>query len=210
MKYLEVLENSRLIAILRGITPTEALDVSKILVDSGFKIIEVPLNSPNAFESIEVLVNHYKDEKDIFIGAGTVCSSSDVERLKKVGASLVISPNTDISVIDKTNELNMISIPGFLTPSEAYTAINAGAKSLKLFPLRRFGVAYYNDIKTILPKDMPIIAVGGVDESNIEEYLEDGIKYFGLGSSLYKPNIDLNLLKQKADFFVKAVRENDV
>jgi 2-dehydro-3-deoxyphosphogalactonate aldolase len=210
MTYLEVLEETRLIAILRAITPAEVLEVSTLLVDSGFKIIEVPLNSPNAFESIKILVDYYKEYDDIFIGAGTVCSSCDVELLKKTNASLVISPNTDISVINKTNELDMISIPGFLTPSEAYSAINAGAKSLKLFPFRKFGIEYYNDIKTILPSHIPIIAVGGVDESNIEEYVEEGIKYFGLGSSLYKPNIDLNLLKQKADFFVKAVRENDV
>ncbi|MCP4969232.1 MAG: 2-dehydro-3-deoxy-6-phosphogalactonate aldolase [Arcobacter sp.] len=209
MNYLDVLEKTRLIAILRGVTPNEVLDVSKILVNAGFKIIEVPLNSPDAIKSVDLLVDYYKDYNDVFIGGGTVCSVVDVEKLHKTNAKLVISPNTDINVISKTNELNMISIPGFLTPSEAYSAINAGAKCLKLFPFRKFGIKYYQDIKTILPKDISIIAVGGVDESNIKDYLDEGIKYFGLGSSLYKPNIDIYLLKQKAESFVKVIREHD-
>lgn len=206
MDYLKSLKENRLIAILRGVTPDEVLEVASILVDSGIKIIEIPLNSPEVYESIEILTTFYKKSDDILIGAGTVCSEKDVERLKEVNATLIISPNTDINVIKKTKELGLVSIPGFLTPSEAYSAINAGANSLKLFPFKKFGISYYNDIKVIIPKNIPIIAVGGVDESNIQEYLENGIKYFGLGSSLYKPNMDLKLLKKKADFFVKVIR----
>ncbi len=207
MNYLEVLEETRLIAILRGIKPEEVISVAEILVKSRIKLIEIPLNSPQAFESIKILVEHYKSSPDILIGAGTVCNATDVEKLKEIGASLVISPNVDVSVIKKTKELNLISIPGFLTPSEAYSAINNGANSIKLFPFKKFGISYYNDIKVILPKDMPIIVVGGVDESNIDSCLNDGIKYFGMASSLYKPNMDLKLIEAKADFFVKAIRE---
>ena len=207
MNYLEILEETRLIAILRGIKPEEVLEVAEILVKSGIKLIEIPLNSPQPFESIKILVDFYKNSQDILIGAGTVCNAADVTKLKELGASLVISPNVDVNVINKTNELGLISIPGFLTPSEAYTAINAGAQSIKLFPFKKFGISYYNDIKVILPKNMPIIVVGGVDEANISNCLNDGIKYFGMASSLYKPNMDLKLIQAKAEFFVKAIRE---
>jgi len=207
LNYLDILEETRLIAILRGIKPGEVLEVAQILVKSGIKLIEIPLNSPEPFESIKILTEFYKDSPDILIGAGTVCSAKDVEKLKETGASLVISPNTDVDVIRKTKELDLISIPGFLTPSEAYTAINNGADSIKLFPFKKFGISYYNDIKVILPPKMPIIVVGGVDESNIKSCLIDGIKYFGMASSLYKPNMDLKLIQAKAEFFVKAIRE---
>ena len=207
MSYIEILKQTRLIAILRGIKPSEVLEVTKVLVDSGIKMIEVPLNSPEPFESIKILVDYYKDSKDILIGAGTVCSPSDVQTLKEIGATLVISPNVDVNVIKKTNELNMISLPGFLTPSEAYTAINSGAHGIKLFPFKKFGIEYYNDIKVILPSGIPIIVVGGVDESNIEKYLSEGVKYFGMASSLYKPNMDLKTIKEKAEFFVKAIKD---
>src|SRR5660398_158852 len=172
MTYKEILEETRLVGILRGITPKEILEVAKLLVESGIKLIEVPLNSPDAFKSIEILVQYYKDATDVLVGAGTVCSIKDVETLKKIGAALVISPNTDSHVIKRTNELNMISIPGFLTPSEAYTAIHAGAQSIKLFPFKNFGLSYFNDIKVILPPNFPVIIVGGVDESNIESCLK--------------------------------------
>ncbi len=208
MNYNEVLEKTRLIAILRGITPDEILNVSKILVESGFKIIEVPLNSPEAFKSISMLVKAYKENKDIFIGAGTVCSTKEVQTLKSTGASLVISPNVDVNVIKKSRELGLISSPGFLTPSEAYIAINAGANSLKLFPFKHFGIKYYEDIKVILPNKIPLVVVGGIDEKNICDLLEKSIKYFGLGSSLYRPKMSLSLLKIKADFFVKAIKDS--
>lgn len=164
MDFFKILEDSRVIAILRGISPTEVIKVSKILVESGFKIIEVPLNSPKVFESIKLLSDYYKGE-NIFIGAGTVCKTKEVEKLKELKSSLIISPNSDSKVIEKTKELKMLSIPGFLTPSEAYDAINAGANCLKLFPFVNFDLSYYNNIKTILPKHIPIIAVGGIDET---------------------------------------------
>ena len=119
MNYLEVLEETRLIAILRGIKPNEVLEVAEILVKSGIKLIEIPLNSPQPFESIKILVEHYKCVPDILIGAGTVYKSKDVENLTELGASLVISPNVDVEVIKKAKELDLISIPGFLTPTEA-------------------------------------------------------------------------------------------
>jgi 2-dehydro-3-deoxyphosphogalactonate aldolase len=210
MNYNEVLEKSKLIAILRGVTPNEILNVAKILVESGFKIIEVPLNSKDAFTSIKMLVEEYKNSEDIFIGAGTVCSIKDVQTLSETGASLVISPNVDVGVIKKSRELNLISSPGFLTPTEAYQAINAGAQSLKLFPFKHFGLDYYNDIKVIIPSSYPLIVVGGIDESNIEGLIKEGIKYFGLGSSLYKPNMKMDTLRKKAEFFIKVVKESNV
>lgn len=205
MTYIETLKKTKLIAILRGVKPNEVEVVAQVLVNSGFRIIEVPLNSPDAFSSIDLLVKKFKDNKNIFIGAGTVCFENEVKKLKELGASLVISPNVDKEVIIKTKKLHMTSSPGFLTPSEAYIAIKAGADCLKLFPFKKFGIEYYKDIKVIIPSNIPIVAVGGVDEKNIKEFKKEGIEYFGLGSSLYKPNIDLTLLKTKADFFVNAV-----
>ena len=210
MDFLESLEEGRLIAILRGIRPEEVLEVASILVEGGIKIIEVPLNSPEVFKSIELLTTFYKDNNDIHIGAGTVCTQEDVSKLKQINATLVISPNTDTNVIQKTKELGLVSMPGFLTPSEAYSAINAGAIGLKLFPFKSFGISYYNDIKVVLPKHIPIIAVGGIDESNIATFMQAGIKYFGLGSSLYKANMDLKVLKKKVAFFVNVIKENNV
>ena len=205
MNFLKSLNCGRLIAILRGVKPEEVLEIASILVEGGIKMIEVPLNSVEAFKSIEKLTSFYGSYEDVFIGAGTVCTQDDAIRLKQINASLVISPNTDIEIVKKTKELGLISIPGFITPSEAYSALNAGADCLKLFPFARFGVSYYSDIKVILPAKIPIIVVGGVDETNIDQYLKNGVKYFGIGSSLYKPSMSLELLKKKVDYFVGAV-----
>ncbi len=205
MNFETVLEETRLVAILRGVTPKEILNVAAVLINSGFKIIEIPLNSPDAFNSIEILSLHYKSFDDIYIGAGTVCKEEDVERLYSIGAKLVVSPNIDKSVILKSIEKKMISVPGFLTPTEAYSAIKQGARYIKLFPFKKFGLDYYKDIRVVLPLHVKVIVVGGVDTSNIENYLSNGIKYFGLGSSLYKPNMSLKEIKTKADSFIAKV-----
>lgn len=205
MNFLHVLKETRLIAILRGVTPLEVLDVADVLVKNGFKIIEVPLNSPNAFESIELLVKKYQ-KNDIFIGAGTVSTREDVKHLKKIGAKLVISPNVDLEVISNTVNESMVSIPGVLTPSEAYMSINNKANCIKLFPFMSLGVSYYNHLKTVIPTHIPVIAVGGIDENNIKKLYSSGIQYFGLGSSLYKSGMKLNEIEKKAQFFMEAVK----
>lgn len=207
MNFKKILKETKLIAILRGIRPHEVITVADILISNGFKIIEVPLNSPNAFLSISTLVEHYKNSQDIVVGAGTVCQTSEVEHLASLGAQIIISPNTSQEVISSTKENDLVSIPGFVTPSEAYSAIGLKADCLKLFPFDNFGISYYKNIKTILPQDAILIAVGGINEHNIKKYINHGICYFGLGSSLYQPNMSLDLLREKAKFFMQTVQK---
>ena len=201
--FLSILKETKLIAILRGISPTEVIETAQALVTCGFKIIEVPLNTPQALESISKLTQHYRDQPEIIIGAGTVCSTEDLNRLSELGCDLVISPHTDREIIHKTKSLGMISCPGFTTATEAYTAIHAGADLLKLFPFSSLGTTYYHDLVTVLPRDFPLVAVGGITEENICDLLIAGIPYFGIGSALYHAGMSVEEIKRHADRLIK-------
>ena len=209
MNLYETLEKTKLIAILRGISPKEILPVSEVLVEHGFRIIEVPLNSPDVFTSIEMLVKFYSNDQRIHIGAGTVCDAQSLQKLKDIGATIAISPNVNIEIIRQTIKHNMHSVPGFMTPSEAYSAIQAGAKILKLFPFKTLGAEYLHSIRTILPPNLPIVAVGGINEANIADYLKHGVQYFGLGNCLYAPNMDIKTIEKKAKFFTQTMGDFD-
>ncbi len=201
--FLHILKETKLIAILRGISPTEVIETAQILVASGFKIIEVPLNTPQALESISKLIQHYRDQPEVIIGAGTVCSVEDLDRLSELGCDLIISPHTDREIIRKTKALGMISCPGFTTATEAYIAIHAGADLLKLFPFSRLGTKYYHDIVTVLPHDFPLVAVGGISEENICEFLDAGVSFFGMGSALYRAGMRVEEIKLHANRLIK-------
>jgi len=205
--YLKVLEETQLIAILRGIKPSEVLTIAHELVTCGFRIIEVPMNTPKALKSIKKLSHHYRNHKEIIIGAGTVCHTKELSKLSKVGCQLIISPHTDKKIIRKTKALGMVSCAGFTTASEAYTAINAGADLLKLFPFSRLGAAYYHDLTAILPKHIPIIAVGGIEAHNIRNFLDAGIHYFGIGSALYHRGVTSTQLQRSASGFIKEIKK---
>ncbi|PLW75313.1 2-dehydro-3-deoxy-6-phosphogalactonate aldolase [Cohaesibacter celericrescens] len=174
-----------LIAILRGITPDESEAILKILVEAGFTLIEVPLNSPDAFKSIELMAKSAPE--GVLIGAGTVLRAQDVKRLKEVGGRFVVTPNTDLSVIEASVSSDMPIANGCMTPTEALAAAKAGATILKIFPAARLGAGYIKDIKAVLPPQLPVVAVGGVGPNEFEEFVAHGVVGFGIGSDLWKP-----------------------
>lgn len=179
--------DASLVAILRGITPQEITAHADILYSAGFRVIEVPLNSPKALISIGQLCQYFQAKTDpCMIGAGTVTDPKEVKDLVATGAKLIVTPNTDVTVISKAKALGFYVISGFMTASEAFAAIKAGADALKLFPAHVLGVAYVKALKSILPPKIPILAVGGIQANNIEKFLAAGCSGAGLGTSLYR------------------------
>ncbi|MGQ7249946.1 2-dehydro-3-deoxy-6-phosphogalactonate aldolase [Halomonas sp. V046] len=174
-----------LVAILRGITPDEIEDVCDALMAAGFRLIEIPLNSPDPWVSIERAVAHCP--ADVLIGAGTVLDDDDTARLAELGAPLMITPNTQPALVSLGASRGLAPMIGCMTPTEALAAARAGAATLKLFPAARLGTGYFKDISAILPKGLPVLAVGGIDASNMAEWHAVGIGGFGFGSNLYKP-----------------------
>jgi 2-dehydro-3-deoxyphosphogalactonate aldolase len=183
--------NRKLVAILRGITPSEVVPYLDILIAEGFNAIEIPLNSPNAFESIDIAVQHLNSTApdQCLVGAGTVLNAEDVQQLHKLGANLIVSPNTDVTVIESAAALGLTSIPGCYTATECFTAINAGATALKLFPASNLGPSGIGALMAVLPNDIDICAVGGIDSTDFADYAKAGVAGFGLGSCLYKSGI---------------------
>ncbi|MBJ6123015.1 2-dehydro-3-deoxy-6-phosphogalactonate aldolase [Sphingomonas mollis] len=198
----DALTRCPLVAILRGITPPEVDAVGDALVDAGFSMIEVPLNSPDPFTSIARLVARLGDRA--LVGAGTVLTVEDVARLRDTGARLMISPNTNPAVITAAADAGLIALPGYFTPSEAFVALAAGAAGLKLFPAEAASPSVIKAHRAVLPKDVPILAVGGMTPDTIPDWREacDG---FGLGSALYKPGQDAADVARQATRFVEAV-----
>lgn len=174
-----------LVAILRGITPKEAGAVSDELVRSGMRLIEVTLNSPDWSESLEIIKSRHGD--DIILGAGTVLTPDDVDRVQASGGQIIISPNMNVDVIKRTKELGMLSAPGCYTPSECFTALDAGADILKIFPADTLGPAFIKAISAVLPKGTPICPTGGVSVDTMQSFLDVGVYAMGIGSALYKP-----------------------
>ncbi|MCZ8260874.1 MAG: 2-dehydro-3-deoxy-6-phosphogalactonate aldolase [Beijerinckiaceae bacterium] len=195
-RFRATLKAAPLVAILRGVRPDEVEAIGAALVESGIRLIEVPLNSPDPFSSIARLVKSFGQAA--LIGAGTVIQPDDLLELADIGAGLVISPHADRAVIEATRRAGLISMPGIATPSEAFGAIAAGAHALKLFPMEMIGVAGLKAMKAVLPPDMPLIAVGGVGAANIAAFREAGCAGFGLGSSLYKPGMTALAVRQVA------------
>lgn len=187
---------SPLVAILRGVKPDEVLAVAETLVDAGWSSIEVPLNSPSPFASIERLAARFGNR--IVLGAGTVVTVADVQRCADAGARLVLSPNRDAEVIRRARALDLLVMPGVATPSEAFEALAAGAQSLKLFPADVLGQASFKGWKAVLPAGVPMFAVGGVDAGNLRSFREAGAAGAGLGSSLYAPGRPLDDLRARA------------
>ena len=185
-----------LIAILRGLKPEETEGVVGALIETGFRAIEIPLNSPDPFRSIEIAAK--MAPADCLIGAGTVLSTEDVDALDAAGGKLMVSPNADADVISAARVKGMVTMPGVLTPTEALVAAKAGATGLKFFPASIIGPSGINAIRTILPKDLVIAAVGGVSDKNFADYTNAGILAFGLGTSLYKPGMKAAEVRERA------------
>ena len=201
-RWQDALTTLPLVAILRGLRPAEALDIGEMVVKAGFKIVEVPLNSPDPFESIKLLADALKDRA--IVGAGTVLNVADVETLKAVGGEICISPNANPDVIRRAKSLGMISFPAFFTPTEAFAAIDAGADAIKLFPAELAGVKGLKAMKAVLPRHMPVFPVGGVDPDGMQAYLEAGATGFGIGSAVFKPGDTPTQVYAKAKAFVDA------
>lgn len=193
-----------LIAILRGVLPAEVEDIGEALFDAGFRVIEVPLNSPDALESIARLANRFGSRS--LIGAGTVLSVRDVESVATAGGRLIVSPNTNPAVIQATKRLGMISAPGAATPTEGFAALEAGADFLKLFPAEQIPPPIVKAWRAVFPKVVPLVAVGGITPDNMGDYLAAGASGFGLGSALFKPGMNADTVRTNAVNFAVAWR----
>lgn len=193
-----------LVAILRGLTPEEAPAVGDALVDAGFTLIEVPLNSPDPLRSIALLAERLAERA--LVGAGTVLQPAQVEAVGAAGGRLIVSPNVDAAVIRATRALGLVSLPGYQTPTEAFTALAAGATALKLFPADVASTAALRAHRAVLPSGTRVLAVGGVTPEGIAAWRAASADGFGLGSSLYRPGKAVADVARDAAAFVAAAR----
>lgn len=191
-----------LVAILRGLEPDRAIVVGETLVECGFDIIEVPLNSLDPLVSIAALVKALGTRA--LIGAGTVLTEAQVDALADLGARLVVSPNCNPAVIRRTAAHGMVSMPGVLTPTEMFAALDAGASGLKLFPAEMSSPAIIKAVRAVLPPAVPMLAVGGIHAGNMRDYLVAGATGFGIGGSLFKPGKPLDEIAADASAIVAA------
>ncbi len=194
-----------LVAILRGVTPARIEGVAGALFEAGFRAIEVPLNSPEPFKSIELMAKQFGST--CLTGAGTVLTVENVNRVADAGGKLLVTPNTDPAVIAHGVAKGMTVMPGFFTPSEGFAAIAAGARTLKLFPASSGGTDHLKAILAVLPKDVPVYAVGGVGAANMAEWRRCGAAGFGLGSELFKTDFSDEEIGARARKCVAAFRD---
>ena len=174
-----------LIAILRGIKPVEAIDVGAVLIETGFCILEVPLNSPEPFASIIRLSKRFGDK--VLIGAGTVTDWEQVQKVADAGGRIIVMPHADERIVEAAKRRNLYVVPGFATATEGFRMIEAGADGIKLFPAEANPPKALKALRAVLPKDLPVLPVGGIAPASMKEYWEAGADGFGLGSALYKP-----------------------
>ena len=191
-----------LVAILRGVTPDEADSIAAVIVESGFGAIEVPLNSPDPFASIELIARLFGDK--VLVGAGTVLEPSQVDEVAQAGAKLVVAPNADSAVIERAAKLGLIAVPGVATMTEAFAALKAGASGLKLFPGEALGPDVVKAWRAVLPKETQLYPVGGVTPERMGPYRRAGASGFGIGSALYRPGASVEEVRRSAETFVKA------
>ena len=199
----EKLDQCPLVAIIRGVRPEEAEAIGAALFEAGIRIIEVPLNSPEPLRSIERLAATLGDRA--LIGAGTVLECIDVACVADAGGRLIVSPNSDEAVIHAAVAAGLVSAPGYFTPSEGFAALKAGAHALKLFPAEAASPAVVKAQRAVIPKEVPLIVVGGVTPGNMTPYLEAGATGFGLGSGLYKPGQSPEEVRRQADAYVAGL-----
>ena len=200
-KFAAALPHLPLIGILRGLHPDEAVPVGEALVDTGWRLIEVPLNSPQPFSSIGQLATRFPQA---LVGAGTVLTVDDVRRVHEAGGQLVVSPNFNADVVRETVRLGMLSLPGVITPSEAFAALAAGAHGLKLFPAEMVSPGVLKAMRAVLPASTLLMPVGGITPDNMAAWRAAGASGFGIGSALYKPGMDAQQVRAAAQRFSQA------
>jgi 2-dehydro-3-deoxyphosphogalactonate aldolase len=196
------LERGPLVAILRGVKPNEAEAIGDVLVQEGITIIEVPLNSPQPFESIARLVAKFGDRA--LIGAGTVMRTTQVREIYDVGGQLVVMPHADPTVVAEAKQAGLIAIPGFFTATEAFTCLDAGADALKLFPAEVAGPAALSAMRAVLPRDTIVMPMGGIDALALAKWQQAGARGFGIGSAIYRPGDSPGTVQEKARTLVEA------
>jgi 2-dehydro-3-deoxyphosphogalactonate aldolase len=192
-----------LIAILRGVTPQEVVGIGEAVFDAGFSLIEVPLNSPDPLDSVARLAQAFAGRA--VIGAGTVLEEQEVEAVHAAGATMIISPNANIEVIERTVRAGLVSLPGIDTPSEAFAALRAGATALKLFPAEGASPSVLKAMRAVLPASVRVFPVGGITPDNMSGWLKAGAAGFGLGSALYTPGSTPEQVSIRARKFVAAL-----
>jgi 2-dehydro-3-deoxyphosphogalactonate aldolase len=199
-----LLENG-LIAILRGLRPEEAPGVGDVLYQAGFRIIEVPLNSPQPYDSIRLLRQSLPG--DCLIGAGTVMTPEQVRLVKEAGGQLIVMPHSDAKVLRAAKEAGLYLAPGVATPNEAFAALAEGADVLKLFPAEQMNPGVVKAWLAVLPMGTPLIPVGGITPDNMKVFLDAGVKGFGLGSGLFKPGMSVADVAERAHAYVAAWKQ---
>jgi 2-dehydro-3-deoxyphosphogalactonate aldolase len=198
------LDECPLIAIIRGVTPNETEAIGEAIYEGGIRIIEVPLNSPDPLESIEKLAARFGER--MLVGGGTVLRWSEVHDIKAAGGQLIVSPNTNAEVIAATLAAGMVSCPGYFTPSEGFAALDAGATALKLFPAEGASPDVLKAQRAVLPKDAPVLMVGGIKPDNMQPWIDAGAAGFGLGGGLYKPGQSAAETLEKTRAYVAGVK----
>ena len=194
-----------IIAILRGVRPDEVLEIAQTIADSGINQIEVPMNSPDVFDSIQLLRDEMKDF--ISVGAGTVTNIDQVQILEEIGIDFIVSPNFDPEVVAATKQANMMSYPGVITPTECFSALKYGADGLKFFPATLLGEANLIALKAVLPEKVPLYMVGGVGPENFSSWFEAGATGFGIGSGIYKAGDNSTSVARKSKLIVQSYDE---
>jgi 2-dehydro-3-deoxyphosphogalactonate aldolase len=194
-----------LVAILRGVKPDEADSIAAAIVEAGFGAIEVPLNSPDPLASVEPIARLFGDK--VLVGAGTVLEAREVDEVAQAGAKLVVAPNFDHAVIERSVKLGLVAVPGVATPTEAFAALKSGASGLKLFPGESIGPEVVRAWRSVLPKDTQLYPVGGITPDRIGRYRRAGASGFGIGSALYKPGASAGEVARAAQAFVRAWKE---
>jgi 2-dehydro-3-deoxyphosphogalactonate aldolase len=195
-----------LVAILRGLRPGQALPVGETLIEAGFRILEVPLNSPDPLASIEQLAKAFGDR--VLIGAGTVLEAGEIKAVATAGGRLIVMPHAAPALIRKTDLLRLACVPGVATPSEAFAALEAGAHALKMFPAEALPPKVVKAWRAVLPPAIRLLPVGGITPEAMAGYLDAGASGFGLGSALFTPALDLDQLRARAAAFVSAYRRH--